>query len=402
MLLKESLISATSSIRSNMIRSFLTTLAIIIGTAAVIAVIGIGSSANKALEAEIDDFGPRTLYVSPGQNRRGAVTKGLIPLDIKDAYALARNKEHNWLVSPYITRNRQVKFNNANINERVRANLPIHFKVSGFDIEYGKIFSEEENLGRKRVVVLGSAVPKELKTSAKRILNNEILIAGTSYKVIGVLKEEGSTGWQNPDDELYIPLLTGSQRLFGTENLDSLSVGISKDANVDGVMMTIERILRAQHDIGPGDDNDFRISDYSQFSDLRRQATGIFTALIAGIAGISLIVGGIGVMNIMLVSVTERTREIGLRKALGATHKAIMLQFIVEAILLCVIGGCVGVFLGTSILYLFASLNDWPFAMPFSAIIGSITFSAMVGLFFGIWPARKAAKLDPAISLRYE
>jgi putative ABC transport system permease protein len=402
MLLKESLISATSSIRSNMIRSFLTTLAIIIGTAAVIAVIGIGSSANKALEAEIDDFGPRTLYVSPGQNRRGAVTKGLIPLDIKDAYALARNKEHNWLVSPYITRNRQVKFNNANINERVRANLPIHFKVSGFDIEYGKIFSEEENLGRKRVVVLGSAVPKELKTSAKRILNNEILIAGTSYKVIGVLKEEGSTGWQNPDDELYIPLLTGSQRLFGTENLDSLSVGISKDANVDEVMMTIERILRAQHDIGPGDDNDFRISDYSQFSDLRRQATGIFTALISGIAGISLIVGGIGVMNIMLVSVTERTREIGLRKALGATHKAIMLQFIVEAILLCVIGGCVGVFLGTSILYLFASLNDWPFAMPFSAIIGSITFSAMVGLFFGIWPARKAAKLDPAISLRYE
>jgi putative ABC transport system permease protein len=402
MLFKESLISATSSIRSNIVRSFLTTLAIIIGTAAVIAVIGIGSSANKALEAEIDDFGPRTLYVSPGQNRRGAVTKGLIPLDIKDAYALAKNKDHDWMISPYITRNRQVKFNNANINERIRANLPIHFKVSGFDIEYGTIFTEEQNLGRKRVVVLGSSVPKELQTSARQVLNKEILIAGTSYEVIGVLKEEGNTGWQNPDDELYIPLLTGAQRLFGTETIDSMSVGISKDANVDEVMMTIERILRSQHDIGPGQDNDFRISDYSQFSDLRRQATGIFTALIAGIAGISLIVGGIGVMNIMLVSVTERTREIGLRKALGATHKAIMLQFIVEAILLCLIGGCIGVFLGTSILYLFASLNEWPFAMPFSAIIGSITFSAMVGLFFGIWPARKAAKLDPAISLRYE
>ena len=402
MLFKESLISATSSIRSNIVRSFLTTLAIIIGTAAVIAVIGIGSSANKALEAEIDDFGPRTLYVSPGQNRRGAVTKGLIPLDIKDAYALAKNKDHDWMVSPYITRNRQVKFNNANINERIRANLPIHFKVSGFDIEYGTIFTEEQNLGRKRVVVLGSSVPKELQTSARQILNKEILIAGTSYEVIGVLKEEGNTGWQNPDDELYIPLLTGAQRLFGTETIDSLSVGISNDANVDEVMLTIERILRSQHDIGPGQDNDFRISDYSQLPDLRRQATGIFTALIAGIAGISLIVGGIGVMNIMLVSVTERTREIGLRKALGATHKAIMLQFIVEAILLCLIGGCIGVFLGTSILYLFASLNEWPFAMPFSAIIGSITFSAMVGVFFGIWPARKAAKLDPAISLRYE
>jgi len=402
MLIKESLTSATSSIRSNIIRSFLTTLAIIIGTAAVIAVIGIGSSANKALDEQIDDFGPRTLTVSPGQNRRGAVTKGLIPLDIKDSYALARNKEHNWMVSPYITRNRQVKYNNANINERIRANLPIHFKVRGYDIEYGRIFTEEENFGRKRVVVIGSAVPKELQTIPQKILNQEILIAGTAYKVIGILQEEGNTGWQNPDEELYIPLMTGAQRLFGTKSLDSLNIGIAKDANVDEVMMTIERILRSQHDIGPGEDNDFRISDYSQYSDLRRQATGIFTALIAGIAGISLIVGGIGVMNIMLVSVTERTREIGLRKALGATHKAVMLQFIVEATLLCAIGGCIGVFLGTSILYLFASFNDWPFAMPFSAMFGSITFSAMVGLFFGIWPARKAAKLDPATSLRYE
>ena len=402
MLFKESLTSAISSIRSNIVRSFLTTLAIIIGTAAVIAVIGIGSSANKALDEQIDDFGPRTLTVSPGQNRRGAVTKGLIPLDIKDSYALARNKEHDWMVSPFITRNRQVKYNNANINERIRANLPIHFKVRGYDIEYGRIFTEEENLGRKRVVVIGSAVPKELQTFPQAILNQEILIAGTAYKVIGILQEEGNTGWQNPDEELYIPLMTGAQRLFGTKSLDSLNIGIAKNANVDEVMMTIERILRSQHDIGPGEDNDFRISDYSQYSDLRRQATGIFTALIAGIAGISLIVGGIGVMNIMLVSVTERTREIGLRKALGATHKAIMLQFVVEATLLCAIGGCVGVFLGTSILYLFASFNDWPFAMPFSAMFGSITFSAIVGLFFGIWPARKAAKLDPATSLRYE
>ena len=402
MLVRESLKSAIISIRTNIVRSFLTALAIIIGTAAVISVIGIGSSANKALEAQIDNFGPRTLVVSPGQNRRGAVTKGLIPLDIKDAEALQKNNDHNWMVSPYIARNRQVKFNNANINERIRANLPIHFKVRGYDIEYGRIFTEEENLGRKKVVVLGSDVPKELKTSPSRILNKEVLIAGNSYKVVGILEEEGSTGWQNPDDELYVPLLTGSQRLFGTKNLDSLNVAIEKTANVDEVMMTIERILRSQHDIGPGEDNDFRINDYSQYSDLRRQATGIFTALIAGIAGISLVVGGIGVMNIMLVSVTERTREIGLRKALGATYKAIMLQFIIEAVLLCVIGGVIGVIMGTSILYLFASFNEWPFAMPISAMIGSITFSAMVGLFFGIWPARKAANLDPATSLRYE
>ena len=402
MLFKESLTSAISSIRSNAIRSFLTSLAIIIGTAAVIAVIGIGSSANKALEASIDDLGGRTLYVQPGQNRRGAVTKGFIPLDIKDAYALEKSKLHDWQISPTIRKNRQIKYNNANINERVGAYLPIHFEVRGYDLEYGRLFNEEENLGRKRVAVIGSAVPRALGSNASNILNKEILVAGTSYKVLGILKEEGSSGWQNPDEEIYIPLLTGAQRLFGTPHVDSINIGISNDTNVDEVMMSIEQILRAKHDIGPGEDNDFRISDYSQYSDLRKQATGIFTILIAGIAAISLVVGGIGVMNIMLVSVTERTREIGLRKALGATHKAIMLQFIVEAVLLCVIGGLIGVFLGTSILFLFASLNDWPFAMPISAMLGSITFSAMVGLFFGIWPARKAAKLDPATSLRYE
>ena len=201
---------------------------------------------------------------------------------------------------------------------------------------------------------------------------------------------------------MYVPLLTGAQRLFGTDKVDSINVGISNNSNIDAVMMSIEEILRAKHDIGPGEDNDFRISDYSQFADLRKQATGIFTALIAGIAGISLIVGGIGVMNIMLVSVTERTREIGLRKALGATQKVIMMQFIVEAILLCIIGGLIGIMIGVSILILFSSLNDWPYALPFSAVVGSITFSAFVGLFFGIWPARRAARLDPAVSLRYE
>ena len=179
MLFKESIMSAMTSIRSNIVRSFLTTLAIIIGTAAVIAVIGLGSSANKALDAQIDDFGPRTLTVSPGQNRRGAVTKGFIPLDIQDSYALAKNQDHDWMISPYISRNRQVKFNNANINQRIRGNLPIHFKVRGYDIEYGRIFNEDEDYGRKRVVVLGSAVPKELKTTPRNILNKEILMAGT-------------------------------------------------------------------------------------------------------------------------------------------------------------------------------------------------------------------------------
>lgn len=402
MLVEESINSAISSIRSNGIRSFLTALAIIIGTAAVIAVIGIGSSAEKALEASIDDLGPRTLSIFPSQRKRGGISSGFNPLVIKDAEALDKNKEHNWLIAPAMSGSRQVKYRNSNMSGEINGYLPVNFEVRGFELGHGRLFTEKENLGRKRVIVLGSKVPGELKTSAKQILNKEILIAGTSYTVVGVLSEEGSTGWQNPDDDLYVPLLTAAQRIFGTDRLGWINVGISNDTNVDYVMMTIEQILRQKHDIGPGGENDFRINDWSQFSDLRRQATGIFTALIAGIAGISLIVGGIGVMNIMLVSVTERTREIGLRKALGATQRSIMMQFIIEAVLLCILGGLLGVFIGTSLLFLFTSLNDWIFSMPISAIIGSITFSALVGLFFGIWPAKRAAKLDPAVSLRYE
>ena len=402
MLVEESIKSAISSIKSNGIRSILTALAIIIGTAAVIAVIGIGSSAEKALEARIDELGPRTLSIFPSQRKRGGISSGFNPLVIKDAEALAKNNEHNWLIAPAMSGNRQVKFLNSNVSGEINGYLPVNFKVRGFDIGIGRLFTEKENLGRKKVIVLGSKVPAELNTTARQILNKEIFVAGTAYKVIGILKEEGSTGWQNPDDDLYVPLLTASQRILGTERLGWINVGISNDTNVDYVMMSIEQILRQKHDIGPGGDNDFRINDWSQYSDLRRQTTSIFTALIAGIAGISLIVGGIGVMNIMLVSVTERTREIGLRKALGATQNSIMMQFIIEAILLCILGGLIGVFMGVSILFLFTLINDWIFSIPFSAILGSIFFSALVGLFFGIWPAKRAAKLDPAVSLRYE
>ena len=402
MILKESFESAINSIKANALRSFLTSLAIIIGTAAVIAVIGIGTSANKALDAEIDEFGVRNLSIFAGQKRRGGVSSGVSPLTLKDAYALEKVTEHNWLVAPGIQRGRQVQFANNNMQASINGYSVNNFPVRGFDIEYGRLFTEKENLARKKLVVIGSKVASELKTFSQNLLNKNVLIGGASYKVIGVLKEEGSSGWQSPDDELYIPILTATSRIAGTEDLGWINIGIANDANVDLVMMSIEEVLRRQHDIGPGENNDFRINDWSQYADFRRQATNIFALLIAGIAAISLVVGGIGVMNIMLVSVTERTREIGLRKALGATPKIILLQFLVEAMILCAIGGIIGVIIGTFLLYIFASFNDWPFAIPFSAIFGSITFSALVGLIFGIWPARRAAKLDPAVSLRYE
>ena len=347
-------------------------------------------------------LGGRVLSVYASQRKRGGVTYGSNPLIIKDAEALRNDKKIDWKITPSIEGSRQIKFGNNNMSAGISGHWTNYFDIQGYKISSGRNFTENENLARKRVAVIGPKVATELKTSPRAMLNKELLISGVPFKVIGILESEGSSGWRSPDDNVYVPLLTASDRIYGRKTVNSISVSISNDQNIEEAMVAIEQVLRRQHDIGPGVDNDFRINHWSQYSDLRKEATAIFTILITGIAGISLLVGGIGVMNIMLVSVTERTREIGLRKALGATHKAIMMQFIVEAMLLCLLGGIVGVILGAGMFYIFASFQEWTFYIPLGAIIGSITFSAAVGLFFGIWPARRAAKLDPALSLRYE
>ena len=389
-------------------RTILTALAIVIGIASVIAMLSIGAGAQKALEEEIKTLGGRILWVGSGQKNRGGVKRDWVPIEIKDANALRNFEDYEWEVSAEMKARRQIQFGNANFNANVGAYWSNFFDVRDFEIEHGRSFSEKEDLARERVVVIGADVPKELKTSYRAMLNNELMINGIPYKVIGVLKSRGSQGWESPDDEVYVPLMTASARIFGSKNLRSIMVKIPNDANVEEAMLYIEGVMRVQHDIGPGQENDFRINDWFQYRDLERQATAIFTALLTGIASISLLVGGIGVMNIMLVSVTERTREIGLRKALGATNKVIMLQFIVEAVLLCVLGGIIGVLFGSLLVYIFSYFastfgdTDWPFYIPISAILGSLGFAAAVGLFFGIWPARRAAQLDPAVSLRYE
>ena len=402
MLFVESLYSAINSIRANATRSFLTSLAIIIGTASVIAMIAIGEGAQNALNDEIDELGGRVLSVYASQRKRGGVTYGSNPLIIKDDDALRDDTKVDWKITPSIEGSRQIKFGNNNMSAGISGHWTNYFDIQGYKISSGRNFTENENLSRKRVAVIGPKVATELKTSPRAMLNKELLISGVPFRVIGILESEGSSGWRSPDDNVYVPLLTASDRIYGRKTVNSISVSISNDQNIEEAMVAIEQVLRRQHDIGPGVDNDFRINDWSQYSDLRNEAVAIFTILITGIAGISLLVGGIGVMNIMLVSVTERTREIGLRKALGATHRAIMMQFIVEAMLLCLLGGIIGVILGAGMYYIFSSFQEWAFYIPLGAIIGSITFSAAVGLFFGIWPARRAAKLDPALSLRYE
>ena len=402
MLVQESIGTAIDAIKVNKLRSILTTLAIIIGTAAVIAMVAMGSSAQQALNDSISDLGARTIYVYPSSSRQGATNTSKVPLDIKDAIALSRDEEIPWQIAPEIRGSKQVKFKSENASLQIVGSTQDFFSIRGYELDSGISFTENDSLARKRVVVLGSKVANELKTSSRALLNNEIFINNISFKVIGTIKEEGASWGPNPDEQIYTPLYTASDRIFGRETIGSIAINYPVEYATEEVMIAIERILRREHDIGPGENNNFSIRDWGQALDLQRQATSIFFALIIGIASISLLVGGIGVMNIMLVSVTERTREIGLRKALGATQNTILFQFIIEAITLCLIGGFIGVILGTSIYFLIAFLQEWPIVFPFTAIIGSITFSAIVGLFFGIWPARRAAKLDPAISLRYE
>ena len=401
MVLDESITTAIDSIRANLLRSLLTTIAIVIGTASVIAMVGIGSSAQRAIDDSITNVSARTLSVYPSRGR-GSQKISSTPLTISDADALFEDKEINWRVSPEIRGSKSLKYGSESMTISVIGGRKTYFDIQGYEIDSGDFFTERDDLARKRVALLGSNVGTELKTSSKMLIGKDVVMDGVTFKIIGVLKAEGATGWSNPDDIIYVPLLTASDRLFGRDRVDSIRVEVPNTYTPEEAMISIERVLRREHDIGPGEENNFRINDWSQFTDLRKQATAIFSGLLIGIAGISLMVGGIGVMNIMLVSVTERTREIGLRKALGATQNAILLQFIIEAVTLCIIGGIIGVIFGSSLYFLVTVFQDWVFTIPFSAIIGSVIFSGCVGLFFGIWPAKKAAALDPAVALRFE
>ena len=403
MIIEESVNSALDAIKTNLLRSLLTALAIIIGTAAVIAMVGIGTGAQQAIEDSISSLGAKTVSVFPGQKKKRGIRSSWVALWLNDAEALSKDSEIAWRISPEMHGNKQVKFGDKNANFSVNGVQPNFFSVNSFILTKGKLFSENDNFSRKRVAVLGNAVQEELKVPEEMLLNKEIQIGGISFKVIGFLGEKGSGGWENTDEKIYIPMMTASTRVYGRKWINTVRIQIPEGTSINKAMMSIERILRREHDIGPGEDNDFRIIDWSQIQQIQKDATAIFTTLIAGIASISLLVGGIGVMNIMLVSVTERTKEIGLRKALGATPRAILFQFIIEAIILCVIGGIIGALLGTFLYFLAASFSEQlPFVLPILAIFGSITFSACVGLFFGIWPAKKAARLDPAVALQYE
>ena len=404
MLIREIIWVALGAIRANALRSFLTTLGIIIGVSAVIAMVALGEGAQRNVEERISRMGTNVLTIRAERRRFGGVsTADTEDLEVADAEALRNESGGLLTISPEINSRVQLSYLRWNSNNQVRGVWPEYFGMYNLNVEHGEIFDQGQVQGRRRVAVLGFSVPEELGTPAALLIGKTIQIRGQPFEVLGVLEEKGDAGFNRPDDVVYVPTSTAQYRVFGGRSrLSSIFAQVSSAEAMDEAYGEIDRILRREHRIRPGENVDFRIRNSSDLVETFNATTQTFTLLLAGIAGISLLVGGIGIMNIMLVSVTERTREIGVRKALGATRRAILFQFLIEALVLCVMGGLLGVGVGFGSAEVLTRTQGWETVVSPDIVIAVVLFSAAIGLFFGIWPAQRAAKLDPIDALRYE
>jgi putative ABC transport system permease protein len=404
MLFSEIIRVALSAIRANKLRSFLTMLGIVIGVGAVITMVALGTGAQKAVQDQIQALGTNLLSVYAGQSfHRGVASSERVSLTTDDALALSRGSRVLTAVVPESRRGQQVEFGSRNINVNIMGTVPEYVGVNNYAIDAGRVFTAGDGIARKRYAVLGHAVPEMLGSNGAAMIGQQILIRGIPFEIVGVLKEKGSTsGWWNPDEQILVPLQTAQYRIFGSDRVNSITVQVVHPDSMTVAMIEIEGILRREHGIAPGRDNDFQIRDRAEYLETFEETTRTFTFLLGAIAAVSLLVGGIGIMNIMLVSVSERTREIGVRKALGATRRNILLQFLIEALVLCLMGGVVGILVGTGGAVALSKLANWNTFVSPGAVFIAVVFSAAVGLFFGMWPARRAALLDPIEALRYE
>jgi len=403
----ETLVVALDALRANKLRSFLTMLGIVIGVGAVIAMVALGRGAQQSVKERIASLGTTLLTVVPGQQRGfGGVASSTerAALSLDDAKALESRSTFVAAVQPEMSRSLQVQYENRNTNTTVAGVSANYLEVRKFSIASGQMFTEADDSARRRVAVLGPQVASDLGFAAPDALVGEaVRINGIQFEVVGVLASKGQTGgFNNPDDQVLVPVETARYRLIGDDRLRSISVLAPTEEDIPVTMAEIQRILRREHRLRPGADDDFQIRSQADFLTTLGETTQVFTYLLAGIAAVSLLVGGIGIMNIMLVSVTERTREIGIRRALGATQRTILLQFLIEAVVLCLLGGTVGIALGAGWAIFVRSAFQWSTSVGMSSILVAFLFASAVGVLFGVWPARRAASLDTIESLRYE
>jgi len=407
MQLGETINVALESLRANKLRSFLTMLGIVIGVGAVIAMVALGRGAQQSVKERIASLGTTLLTVLPNQARgQGGVASGSdrAPLTMSDARAIEDRGQFVAAVQPEMTRQMQAQYENRNTNTSIVGATANYLEVRKFSIAAGRMFTEPENAARRTVAVVGSQVVTDLGiASPEALVGAPLRINGVQFEVVGVLASKGQGGgFSNPDDQILVPIETARYRLFGSDRLRSVNVLAPTEDDIPVTMAEVQRILRREHRLRPGQEDDFQIRNQADFLTTLGETTQVFTYLLAGIAAVSLLVGGIGIMNIMLVSVTERTREIGIRKALGATQKTILLQFLIEALVLCLLGGIFGIAFGAGAAIVARSAFHWNTSVGASSILLAFLFSAAVGILFGVWPARRAASLDAIESLRYE
>jgi putative ABC transport system permease protein len=407
MLILETFAVALEALRANKLRSFLTMLGIVIGVSAVIAMVALGRGAQRSVKERIAQLGTTVLRVVPGQQRmRGSIASATerARLRLEDAQALEDRGQVLAAVQPEMQRSMQVVYGSHNTNTDIVGTTANYLEVRRYSIASGRMFGSSEDAAARMVAVLGPQVVADLGVSAPElIVGEDVRINGAKFMVVGVLAPKGLTGSSsNPDDQVLIPIQTAQARLLGRDRLRSIYVLAPSEDKIPETMAEITRILRREHRVRPDQPDFFTIRNQADFLVTLGETTQVFTWLLAGIAAVSLLVGGIGIMNIMLVSVTERTREIGIRKALGATPIVIMVQFLIEAVVLCLLGGTVGVGLGAAASEALHSAMNWNTDVGPSSVLLAFGFAAAVGILFGVWPARRAAALDPIEALRYE
>jgi putative ABC transport system permease protein len=402
-LIKESI----STLTLNKMRTGLATLGIIIGIGSVITLISLGQSGQKSVQNQIESLGSNLLTVQPGSANSGGVRQGFgssTTLTYDDAKALSTSANITTVnkVSPEIARRAQVTAGRNNENTEIVGVTPAYAEVHKVNISSGSFISQRDVDASAKNVVLGPQIVTDLFGEGSNPIGQTIRINGIAFKIIGVTVAKGGTGFQNQDTYVFVPLTTSQSVLFGVDYVSSISVEAKDSSVMTQAQDQIGYLLLSRHKISDPAQADFSILSQSDILGAVSQITGTFTSLLAGIAAISLLVGGIGIMNIMLVTVTERTREIGLRKALGAKKKTIITQFLIEAIILTAMGGLFGMLFGLSASYVISNILKLPFSVSLSSILLAIGVSGATGIIFGWYPAQTASRLQPIEALRYE
>ncbi len=401
-MLWNTILLALREIKRNVMRSFLTILGIVIGVGAVITMVTIGGGATMQVRQQIASMGSNLLMISPGKRLGPGQSSGNVPFKEADVEAIIREVSSIAAVAPVSSQSMQAILGNQNWTTQVTGSDNQYFYVTNRSVGSGRQFNESELRAGAAVCIIGETVRKKL-FGGQEVLGEKIRLQKLSCEVIGVMAEKGqSTMGQDQDDMVVIPLRTLQRRVTGTQDVGLIQVSVQQGASTDKAQQDISKLMRERRHLGPSDDDNFHVMDMKEITKMLTGTTELLTALLSAVAAVSLLVGGIGIMNIMLVSVTERTREIGVRLAIGALEREVLMQFLVEAVVLSSLGGLLGIILALAASVWLAAILQVPFIFNGPIVFVAFLFSAAVGMIFGYFPALKAARLDPIEALRHE